>query len=81
MSLFIRKSVLPVILATTATPVLAAEERSTAGSDMAVWIFVGFCAVLILSQIVPAIRNANKRTSETIEEASKEKAAEHSRSH
>jgi hypothetical protein len=38
-----------------ALPAVAAEER-TPPSDLGVWIFLGFCALIVAAQVIPAIR-------------------------
>ena len=50
----VTKIIIPgAALVTLAVPVLpAAEEREPAG-NLAVWIFLGFCALIIVAQLFP----------------------------
>lgn len=46
-------SVLAVFLA-SATPALAASARQDS-SGLVVWIFLGFCALIVVAQLVPVV--------------------------
>ena len=50
------------ILATTAIPAFAAAEARSNPSEPIVWGFLGFCALIIIAQIAPLIRNLNKQS-------------------
>lgn len=50
------------ILATTAIPALAAAESRSNPSEPIVWGFLGFCALIIIAQIAPLIRNLKKQS-------------------
>jgi len=39
----------------TATPALAATESGSGNSGIFVWIFFGFCALIVVAQIVPTL--------------------------
>lgn len=39
----------------TATPVLAAGAIREDHSSLVVWVFLGFCALIVIAQLVPAI--------------------------
>jgi hypothetical protein len=39
----------------TATPALAAAGTGSGHSGIFVWIFFGFCALIVVAQIVPAL--------------------------
>jgi hypothetical protein len=44
------------ILIGNAAPVLAATEgREVDNSDLFVWIFLAFCALIVVAQLIPAI--------------------------
>ena len=52
-----------VILATTALSGLTATAFAATGgredhSTLVVWAFLGFCALIVLVQVLPALRNA-----------------------
>ena len=51
------------ILATTALPAFAATEGRSNPTDLIVWGFIGFCALIVIAQITPQIRsNLNKQS-------------------
>ena len=50
------------ILAATAMPALADAEGRGNPSETIVWGFLGLCALIIIAQIAPLIRNINKRS-------------------
>ena len=57
------------ILATTAIPAFAATEGRSNPTDLIVWGFIGFCALIVIAQITPQIRNLNKQSKSAAEEA------------
>jgi len=58
------------ILATTALPAFAATEGRSNPTDLIVWGFIGFCALIVIAQITPQIRsNLNKQSKIAAEQA------------
>ncbi len=55
----VKKVIIPCItLMALAMPVLAAvDEREPAG-NLAVWVFLGFCALIIVAQLFPLVAKA-----------------------
>lgn len=41
------------ILAITATPALASQQAES--SSLLVWLFIGFCGLVVVSQLIPAL--------------------------
>jgi len=41
------------ILALTATPALASQQAEN--SSLLVWLFIGFCGLVVVSQLIPAL--------------------------
>jgi hypothetical protein len=50
------------ILAATAIPAVAATESRGNSSESIVWGFLGLCALIIIAQIAPMIRNLRKQS-------------------
>lgn len=50
------------ILAATIIPALAAAEGRSNPSEPIVWGFLGFCALIIIAQVAPLIRNLKKQS-------------------
>jgi hypothetical protein len=50
------------ILAATAIPAVAAAESRSNSSESIVWGFLGLCALIIIAQIAPMIRNLRKQS-------------------
>ena len=44
-----------IALLSAATPVLAAGAAREDHSGIVVWIFLGFCALIVVAQLVPAV--------------------------
>jgi len=63
MSVLIKIILLLVTLTITVNPVLAAAEERNHTPDFFVWGFLGCCALIIVSQVVPLIRNVRKQSS------------------
>ena len=63
-----RITMISSILATTAIPALAAAESRSNPSEPIVWGFLGFCALIIIAQIVPLIRNLKKQSKAAAEQ-------------
>jgi len=64
-----RITMISSILATTAIPAFAATEGRSNPTDLIVWGFIGFCALIVIAQITPQIRNLNKQSKSAAEEA------------
>ena len=43
------------VLLTTAAPAIAASPRQDDGSQLAVWVFLGMCALIVILQLVPLL--------------------------
>ena len=41
------------VLLATAAPAIAASPRQDDGSQLAVWVFLGMCALIVILQLVP----------------------------
>ena len=39
----------------TAAPLWAADAAQKDNSDLFIWIFLGFCALIIVAQLIPAV--------------------------
>lgn len=78
MSVLTKNSMQFAILIGTAAPSLAASGGPSQTNDLAVWIFIGFCALIIAAQIIPLILDAGKKSAKSIESA---KAAEQKQAH
>jgi len=57
-----RITMISSILASTALPAFAATEGRSNPTDLIVWGFIGFCALIVIAQITPQIRNLNKQS-------------------
>ena len=65
-----RITMISSILATTALPAFAATEGRSNPTDLIVWGFIGFCALIVIAQITPQIRsNLNKQSKIAAEQA------------
>ncbi len=67
------------ILIGNATPAWAAATGREDNSDLFVWIFLGFCALIVVAQLIPAMmlftgfaKGTRKRIQETIPERIKD---------
>lgn len=55
MKYLMKKLIMAGILIVNVTPVLAETTgREVDNSDMFVWIFLGFCALIVVAQLIPA---------------------------
>lgn len=47
----------PVVAAIfgTAAPLWAADTAQKDNSDLFIWIFLGFCALIVVAQLIPAV--------------------------
>jgi galactitol-specific phosphotransferase system IIC component len=50
------------ILAATAVPAVAATESRGNSSESIIWGFLGLCALIVIAQIAPMIRNLRKQS-------------------
>ena len=65
-----RITMISSILASTALPAFAATEGRSNPTDLIVWGFIGFCALIVIAQITPQIRsNLNKQSKIAAEQA------------
>jgi hypothetical protein len=62
MSILVKIILLSAILALTVIPALAVTEGRDNPSEFLVWGFLGCCALIIVAQIAPLIRNNRKRS-------------------
>jgi hypothetical protein len=62
MSVLIKIILFVATLAITAIPALAVTEGRSHPSEFFVWAFLGFCALIIVGQVVPMIRNIRKQS-------------------
>jgi hypothetical protein len=56
------------ILVVSALPAMAVERRGNP-PEVIVWGFLGLCALIIVSQMVPLVRNLRKQATMTAEQA------------
>jgi heme/copper-type cytochrome/quinol oxidase subunit 4 len=64
----------------TILPAAAAVEERNTPSNLAVWIFLGFCALIIIAQLCTLfVGSASRKSSEST--PGQEKASEHSEAH
>lgn len=62
------KTLASIVLATTSLASLASLAWASAGgredhSPLVVWAFLGFCALIVVAQLIPAIRSAHRAAS------------------
>ncbi len=69
------------LLFLVASPALAVDTSQTYNSGILVLLFVGFCALLIVAQLVPAILALFGMTKEAAKSASGKKLATSSKKH
>ena len=69
------------ILIGNATPVWAATNGREDNSDLFVWIFLAFCALIVIAQLIPAgmvllgaVKGVHKKTAEIAPEVAPEVA-------
>lgn len=62
MSTLSRNILVSAILSATAIPALAATEERGTPDNLVVWMFLGLCALIIVAQIAPLIRNVRKQS-------------------
>ena len=76
MSVLKRISIVLVTLAAMVMPVLASSDERQPPDEIAVWIFLGFCALIIVAQMVPLARQTWRRLSEQKAKKVEEEARE-----
>ncbi len=64
MSALTRSIKLSLILMATTIPALAAEGERDLSGNLAVWIFLGFCALIIVAQLLPLVWHLSGKRSE-----------------
>jgi len=62
MLVFARNIMMSIILTATAVPALAASEERGNPDNFVVWMFLGFCALIVVAQVAPLIWNAIMHT-------------------
>ncbi len=70
-----------VLMLTAVSPVLAADTSKTYNSGILVLLFVGFCALLIVAQLVPAVLALFGMTKEAAKSTSGKKLAASAKKH
>ncbi|MBN2645992.1 MAG: hypothetical protein JXR59_11045 [Desulfuromonadaceae bacterium] len=51
----IKTTLMTLASVATASPVLAASTQRSDSSGILVWAFLGFCALIVVAQLVPAL--------------------------
>ena len=69
------------LLLMVVSPVLAADTSKTYNSGILVLLFVGFCALLIIAQLVPAVLALFGMTKEAAKSTSGKKLATSAKKH
>jgi len=64
------------VLMGSIVPALAAVEERNPPNDYAVWVFLGFCALIVVAQVATLARTGPSRRSREMDQA-----AEHSEAH
>lgn len=64
MTVLTRSINLSVLLAATAMPALAAEAEREVSGNLAVWIFLGFCALIVIAQLLPLVWHISHKQAE-----------------
>ena len=73
------KTAAMVIMATTVMSGMASAAFEATGgredhSSLVVWAFLGFCALIVIAQLLPSIRNAHLAARKQKEESEQENA-------
>jgi hypothetical protein len=71
MSILTKTIILITILAATAVPALSAAGEREQPNNFVVWMFLGLCALIIIAQVAPLIRNLGKHVKTGAENAKK----------
>ncbi|HXE95618.1 MAG TPA: hypothetical protein VN642_04395 [Dongiaceae bacterium] len=71
MSILTRIILFFATLAITVIPATAVTEGRSHPSELLVWAFLGCCALIIVAQVVPMIRNFRKQSRMAAEQAKK----------
>lgn len=70
-----------MLMLATAPPALAVDTSKTDNSGILILLFVGFCALIIVAQLVPAVLALLGMTKETGKRVSSKKVAAPAKSH
>jgi hypothetical protein len=62
LSTMTRITLITNVLAAAAIPAFAATESRSSQPETVVWGFLGLCALIILAQIAPLVRNLKKHS-------------------
>ena len=63
-----RITMISSILAAIAIPAFAATEGRGNPTDLIVWGFIGFCALIVIAQVAPLLRNVSKQSKAAAEQ-------------
>jgi len=69
-----RVAIILSVLATTGIPAFAATEGRSNSSETMVWGFLGLCALIVVAQVAPLLRNLKKHSDIAVTQV---KAVEH----
>lgn len=70
-----------LLLLTAVSPALAVDTSKTYNSGILILLFVGFCALLIVAQLVPAVLALFGLTKDAVKSTSGKKLAASARKH
>lgn len=68
MSVITRTIMILQLLAGSAMPVLGASAERNPPDNLAVWIFLGFCALIIVAQLFPLVIRLGRKTAQLNQE-------------
>jgi len=71
MKTIVRSFIAALIATLAGGPALAATGGREDHSSMVVWAFLGFCALIVIAQLLPAIRNARRLAREESERSAR----------
>jgi hypothetical protein len=66
--------ILPIIISGMASTAFAATGGREDHSSLVVWTFLGFCALIVIVQLLPSIRNARLAARKMADEREQENA-------
>ena len=72
-----RVAIILSVLATTGIKAFAATDARSNSSETMVWGFLGLCALIVVAQVAPLLRNLKKHSDVAVEQT---KAVEHQHS-
>lgn len=70
-----------VLMILTVSPALAVDTSKTYNSGILILLFVGFCALIIIAQLVPAVLALLGMTKEAVKSTSGERVAASAKKH